>query len=175
MRIRVVPFIFGVVAALAFVVSGCAETLELPAGANGEVVGHVDGDTLDIAFAVDGQRVVERVRLIGVDTPETKKPDTPIECFGPEASARLSALLPIGSYVDAVRDTEARDDYGRLLAYVHRASDGVLVNEVLVREGYARTLFIAPNLAFESTLLAAERSARSDGRGLWSACAGTDG
>lgn len=175
MRIRVVPFIFGVVAALAFVVSGCAEPLELPAGANGEVVGHVDGDTLDIAFAVDGQRVVERVRLIGVDTPETKKPDTPIECFGPEASARLSALLPIGSYVDAVRDTEARDDYGRLLAYVHRASDGVLVNEVLVREGYARTLFIAPNLAFESTLLAAERSARTDGRGLWSACAGTDG
>ncbi len=151
--------------------AACNSPLELPDGANGEVVGHVDGDTLDIAFSVDGRTVVERVRLIGIDTPETKKPDTPIECFGPEASARVAELLPIGSFVDAVRDVEARDDYGRLLVYVHRAVDGVFVNELLVREGYARTLSIAPNLTLESTFLAAERAARAERRGLWSRCA----
>ena len=152
-------------------VTACTPTLDLPDGANGEVVGHVDGDTLDIAFSVEGRAVVERVRLIGIDTPETKKPNTPIECFGPEASARLAELLPIGAFVVADRDVEARDDFGRLLAYVRRANDDVLVNEVLVREGFARTLFFAPNLALESTLRAAERSARADRRGLWSACA----
>jgi micrococcal nuclease len=150
--------------------TACTPTLDLPDGANGEVVGHVDGDTLDIAFSVEGRAVVERVRLIGIDTPETKKPNTPIECFGPEASARLAELLPIGAFVVADRDVEARDDFGRLLAYVRRANDDVLVNEVLVREGFARTLFFAPNLALESTLRAAERSARADRRGLWSAC-----
>jgi micrococcal nuclease len=150
--------------------TACTPTLDLPDGANGEVVGHVDGDTLDIAFSVEGRAVIERVRLIGIDTPETKKPNTPIECFGPEASARLAELLPIGAFVVADRDVEARDDFGRLLAYVRRANDDVLVNEVLVREGFARTLFFAPNLALESTLRAAERSARADRRGLWSAC-----
>jgi micrococcal nuclease len=134
------------------------------------VVGHVDGDTLDIVFSVDGRAVIERVRLIGIDTPETKKPNAPVECFGPEASARLAELLPRGSFVIAHRDVEARDDYGRLLAYVRRATDGVLVNETLVREGFARTLFFAPNLTLESTLRAAERSARSERRGLWAAC-----
>ena len=150
--------------------TACTAPLDLPEGANGEVVGHVDGDTLDIAFAVDGRTVIERVRLIGIDTPETKKPNTPIECFGPEASARVAELLPIGSYVVADRDVETRDDYGRLLAYVRRAEDGVLVNEVLVREGFARTLFFAPNLMLEATLRSAEREARADRRGLWSAC-----
>lgn len=154
--------------------AACTSSLDLPEGANGEVVGHVDGDTLDIAFDVEGRAVVERVRLIGVDTPETKKPNTPVECFGPEASARTAALLPIGSFVVVDRDVEARDDYGRLLAYVRRATDDVLVNDVLVREGFARALFIAPNLALEPALRAAERSARADGRGLWSACAGAD-
>ena len=76
--------------------------------------------------------------------------------------------------LEAHADVEARDDYGRLLAYVRRATDGVLVNETLVREGFARTLFIAPNLALESVLRTAERSARAEGRGLWSACAGAD-
>ncbi len=154
--------------------TGCRASVELPDGADGEVVGHVDGDTLDIAFSIDGRAVVERVRLIGIDTPETKKPNTPIECYGPEASARLAALLPIGTFVVVDRDVEARDDYGRLLAYVRRLGDDVLVNDVLVREGFARTLFFPPNLALESTLKAAERSARTDGRGLWSACPGPD-
>ena len=163
----------GIVGSIALA-TACSPPLDLPEGANGEVVGHVDGDTLDIAFSIDGRAVVERVRLIGLDTPETKKPNTPIECYGPEASARLAELLPIGTFVVVDRDLEARDDYGRLLAYVRRLGDDVLVNDVLVREGFARTLFFPPNLALESTLKAAERSARTDGRGLWSACPGPD-
>lgn len=148
----------------------CSSAPDFPAGANGEVVGHVDGDTLDVVFAVDGRAVVERIRLIGIDTPETKKPGTPIECYGPEASRRLAQLLPLGTFVDVVRDAETRDDYDRLLAYVYRADDRVLVNEVLVREGFARTLFIPPNTGLESEIRSAEREARTESRGLWSAC-----
>jgi micrococcal nuclease len=148
----------------------CSTPPEFPAGANGEVVGHVDGDTLDVVFAVDGRAVVERIRLIGIDTPETKKPGTPIECYGPEASRRLAELLPLGTFVDVVRDAETRDDYDRLLAYVYRAADRLLVNETLVREGFARTLFIPPNTGLESEIRGAERQARTEGRGLWSAC-----
>ena len=69
-----------------------------------------------------------RVRLIGIDTPETKKPDTPIECFGPEATAFTTSLLPPGTALHLERDVVARDDYGRLLAYVYRGDDGTFVN-----------------------------------------------
>lgn len=158
--------VIAVIASLA----ACSSAPEFPDGANGEVVGLVDGDTLDVVFDVDGRAVVERIRLIGIDTPETKKPGTPIECFGPEASQRLAELLPIGTFVDVVRDIESRDDYDRLLAYVYRAEDRILVNEILVREGFARTLFIPPNTGLETEIRRAERSARTEGRGLWSAC-----
>ena len=56
----------------------------------------------------------ERIRLIGIDTPESVKPDSPVECFGSEASAHLATLLPAGSEVTVLGDVEARDDYGRL-------------------------------------------------------------
>ncbi len=75
----------------------------------------VDGDTIDVRI---GGRD-ERVRLIGIDTPETKKPNTPIECYGPEASAFTASILPAGTQVRLERDVVGRDDYGRLLAYVH--------------------------------------------------------
>lgn len=158
--------------ALAVVVllTACASAPNFPAGANGEVVGHVDGDTLDVLFSVEGRAVVERIRLIGIDTPETKKPGTPIECYGPEASRRLAELLPVGAFVDVVRDVETRDDYDRLLAYVYRAEDRTFVNELLVREGFARTLFIPPNTGLEDEIRRAERRARTERRGLWSAC-----
>ena len=85
-----------------------------------------------------------------------------------EVVARHDDEASVGVVAD--RDVEARDDYGRLLAYVRRAADDVLVNEILVREGFARTLFFEPNLALESVLRGAERSARADRLGLWSAC-----
>jgi micrococcal nuclease len=70
-----------------------------------------------------------------------------------------------------VRDVEERDRYGRLLAYVYRARDGLFVNLVLAREGYAVTLTIPPDVAHTEELLAATRAARAEGRGLWRSCA----
>jgi micrococcal nuclease len=126
----------------------------------------VDGDTIDVRI---GGRD-ERVRLIGIDTPETKRPDTPVECFGAEATARTEALLPPGTEVRLERDVVARDDYGRLLAYVRRASDDLFVNEALVRDGYALVSTFPPNVAHAETFVEAARRAESDGAGLWSAC-----
>ena len=136
--------------------------------ANATVVGVVDGDTIDVR--VGGAE--ERVRLIGVDTPETKRPDTPIECYGPEATAFTARLLPAGSAVHIERDVENRDAYGRLLGYVYRAGDGVFVNYELVRQGYATPLSIEPNVAHAATFVDAARHAERADAGLWSACSG---
>src|SRR5438132_8306846 len=76
----------------------------------------VDGDT--IIVHIGGRR--ERVRLIGIDTPESVKPNTPVQCFAIEASNRTKALLPPGTPVRLVADVEQRDKYKRLLAYVYR-------------------------------------------------------
>jgi micrococcal nuclease len=125
----------------------------------------VDGDT--ILVAVGGRQ--ERVRYIGVDTPETVKPRAPVECFGKRASAANRRLVG-GREVRLVADVEARDRYGRLLAYVYRADDGLFVNEALLRGGYATTLTIAPNVHFADRFAALARQARDAGQGLWSAC-----
>ena len=135
--------------------------------ASNAVVTHIDdGDTIDVRVGA----TTERVRLIGIDTPETKKPNTPIQCFGPEASAFMTAFLPIGTAVRLERDVEPRDPYHRLLAYVYRASDGAFVNVELARGGYARQLSIAPNTAHARELSAEVDAARAAGRGLWSEC-----
>ena len=126
----------------------------------------VDGDTIDVVF--DGQ--VERVRLIGIDTPETKRPDTDIECYGPEATAFIETLLPIGTPVRIERDTVNRDDFGRLLGYVYRAADGIFVNYEIVRQGYAQPLTIEPNTSHAARLVDASRAAERDDLGLWAAC-----
>jgi micrococcal nuclease len=70
------------------------------------------------------------------------------------------------------RDTVGRDDYGRLLAYVYRRADDVLINELIVARGYARPLTIAPNDAYRSTFVAAALAAKAADLGLWAACAG---
>ena len=113
-----------VVLACTFLGSCASSDSALPQGANARVVKVIDGDTVDVS--VDGK--VERVRLIGIDTPETKKPNTPIECYGPEASQRTAFLLPVGTPVILQRDAEARDHYGRLLGYIFRFSDNLFVN-----------------------------------------------
>jgi micrococcal nuclease len=141
----------------------------VPAGA-AVVVRPVDGDT--VVVEVDGQE--EPVRLIGIDTPESVAPDRPVECFGPEAKARTAALLPEGTVVRLERDVEARDRYDRLLAYVIRAEDDVLVNRLLVEEGLAEAIAYPPNLAHQQELEQAEVAARAAHRGLWPACGGTD-
>ena len=136
--------------------------------ANGTVERVIDGDTVDIDFDGDS----ERVRLIGIDTPETKKPNTPVECFGPEASANTHALLPDGTRVRVVRDAEARDDYGRLLGYVYRSSDGLFVNLDIVAAGFARPLTISPNDSFADRFVQAATDAEAADKGLWGNCTG---
>ncbi len=136
--------------------------------ANATVEYVVDGDTVDMI--IDG--VEERVRLIGIDTPETKKANTPIQCFGPEATAFTQSLLPEGTAVYLERDVEARDVYGRLLAYAYVAQTGAFVNLEIVREGYAQPLTIPPNVAHSAEFVDAARAAERDNAGLWSACSG---
>jgi micrococcal nuclease len=136
--------------------------------ANATVVALTDGDTISVR--VGGTR--EKVRFIGIDTPETKKPDTPVQCFGPEASAYTASLVPVGTRVRLERDAEARDKYGRLLAYVYRADDGLFVNVDIIRHGYARQLSIAPNTAHEPDFTTAVRAAQRDHIGLWAVCTG---
>ena len=126
----------------------------------------VDGDTIVVGLA--GRE--ERVRLIGIDTPESVRPRTAVECFGKEASGHLASLLPPGTPVRLVGDVEPRDRYGRLLAYVYREPDGLFVNAVMARDGFAEPLTIPPNLARTAEVVAAARSARQSRKGLWGAC-----
>ncbi len=134
--------------------------------ANATLIRVVDGDTIDAT--VDGRR--ERIRLIGIDTPETKKENTPVQCYGPEASAFAASLMPSGTALYLERDVVGRDDYGRLLAYVYRLPDRVFVNAELVRQGYARLLTYPPNVAHVDDFVGAAEEAERAGRGLWAAC-----
>jgi micrococcal nuclease len=127
------------------------------------VVRAVDGDTIEVQ--VEGRR--EDVRYIGVDTPETVKPGTPVQCFGPRAH-RFDAALVTHRRVRLEFDAERRDVYGRLLAYVHLGHR--FVNAELVRRGLARTLTIPPNDRFARRFRRLEMAAARVGRGLWSAC-----
>jgi micrococcal nuclease len=125
----------------------------------------VDGDT--IVVRVDGR--TERVRYIGMDTPESVKPGTPVQCYAKAASAENKKLVQ-GQRVKLVSDAEARDRYGRLLAYVYRERDGLFVNAELVRRGYAKPLTIPPNVAHAAEFRRLAAGARRAGRGLWSRC-----
>lgn len=139
---------------------GVARTAEPEA----RVVEVVDGDTVVVAFASGG---TDTVRLLGVDTPETKHPTRGVECFGPEASEFTERRL-LGRVVRLESDVEHRDVYDRRLAYVYM--DGERFNDVLLRRGFARFLVIPPNDAHGRALLAAELEARHLRRGLWAAC-----
>lgn len=142
------------------------------------VVDHiVDGDTIDVIIG----GVDERIRLTGINTPEIahassgSRPASTAECFGVEATDYTAGLLPVGTEVRLERDVVARDDYGRMLAYVYRASDGIFVNYEIMRHGYAQPLSIPPNVAFADVMVQAAREAQSDGVGLWSSCATVTG
>ncbi len=130
----------------------------------GRVVRAVDGDTLEVA--IDGGPT-ETVRLIGVDTPETVKPDTPVQCFGPQASAFEHRHVE-GHRVRLLVGVEPRDIYGRLLAYVW--IDGRSLEETLLRRGLARTLTFHPNDRFAPRFERLEQKTAEAGKGLWNAC-----
>jgi micrococcal nuclease len=135
----------------------------IPAVSSARVVRAIDGDTLEVEF--DGRR--EDVRLIGVDTPETVKPGTPVQCFGPPASAFAHRTLD-GRRVGIALGVERRDVYGRLLAYVRLGERSV--NAMLLRRGLARTLTIPPNDRYAPLFHRLELRAARAGRGLWGAC-----
>src|SRR5919197_6480576 len=124
------------------------------------VIEVLDGDTIRVER--DGR--ADTVRLLGVDTPETHHPRKPVECFGPEAASYTESHLQ-GRPVQLEADTEARDRYGRRLAYV--IVDGERFNDELLRLGYARLLVIEPNHAHARAMLREELDARRAGRGLW--------
>jgi micrococcal nuclease len=141
--------------------------------ANAVVRRSVDGDTVEVSLLNANDRPntsSESVRLIGIDTPETKRPDTPIECFGKKASAAIAALLPPGTLIHLERDVEERDRYGRLLAYIFRSSDGLFINHELVRTGFAASYPYPPNVAYADSFRAAAEVAQVVGVGLWGAC-----
>ncbi len=138
-------------------------TGNLPAGVDVVVRKVIDGDTIDVSGG-------ERVRLIGIDTPETNDPNRPAGCFGKEASRFTAAVLAPGTPVRLVGDAEQRDRYGRLLAYVYRRDDGLFVNAELLRRGYAQLLTIPPNVAHTDEFAAIARDARAGSQGLWGTC-----
>ncbi|MFI5047698.1 MAG: thermonuclease family protein [Acidimicrobiia bacterium] len=144
---------------------------EVPAGEDAVVASVTDGDTIRVLLA---SRANEPVRLIGIDTPETRDPRTVVECFGKEATRQTTKLVPPGTRVRLVKDVEARDRYDRMLAYVYRLDDGVFVNEKLVADGWAAPYRYPPNVRFADRFSALGRTAREHGVGLWGACGGPD-
>jgi micrococcal nuclease len=125
----------------------------------------VDGDTID----VDMNGKTETIRFIGVDTPETHKPNTPVQCYGPEAAAYTKQVIgsnKVRLQSDSL-DTN-RDRYGRLLRYVY-LPDNTLVEQKIISGGYG---FAYTDFPFEKSedFKAYQQAAKSEGKGLWSAC-----
>ncbi len=157
-------------AVAALVVLGGGALRDLLDGAGG---GTGAGGTAVVGRVVDGDTIVlrggERVRYIGMDTPESVKPGTPVQCFA-KAASHANDRLVAGERVKLRYDAERRDRYGRTLAYVYRARDGLFVNAALVRRGYARQLTIPPNVAHADLFRRLAARARESARGLWRAC-----
>lgn len=122
------------------------------------VIRVVDGDTIKLENG-------EVVRYLLIDTPETT--EEPVDCYGPEATNRNRELVE-GRRVTLERDESDRDAYGRLLRYVY--TDGILVQGVLVREGFGYVYSRQPDVKYLKDMAALERGAKGDGAGLWSAC-----
>jgi len=124
----------------------------------------VDGDTI-VARDDDGR--VERVRYIGVDTPESVKPGVPVQCYAERAS-EFNRRLVEGREVTLVPDREAHDKYGRSLAYVYLGD--TMVEALELERGLARTFEFPPNTRHAGYFAALEQRAIRTGRGLWKAC-----
>ncbi len=117
-----------------------------------------DGDTVVL---IDGRRV----RYIGIDTPELHHPTKPVQYYAREA-AEFNRQLVEGKQVRIEYDLERKDKYGRTLAYLY-LPDGTFVNAELVRQGYAHTLTIPPNVRHADEFTQLQREARTARRGLW--------
>lgn len=126
---------------------------------------HPGGDSCTVAHVSDGDsfrcRDGRRVRLIGIDSPESQQ-----QPYGARAREALLASLPVGASVRLEEDVVTRDQYGRQLAYVWAGS--TLVNELMVRNGWAVLYTVSPNIKYVDRLTRAQNEARAGGAGLWS-------
>lgn len=122
----------------------------------------VDGDTFWID---DGSDKGLKIRLIGVNTPETVHPRKPVEYYGREASDYVKSILT-GSKVKLKFDVNRVDRYGRTLAYVY-LKDGTFLNADLIKKGYGQAMTVPPNVKYSERFVELERKARKEKVGLW--------
>lgn len=130
----------------------------------------IDGDTIEIETG-------QKVRYIGIDTPELHHPTKGVQCFGEEARAENERLVG-GKEITMTKDVSETDRYGRLLRYVFlppdtASAESTFVNEVLVRDGFAHAVTYQPDVANGERFREAEKSARNNNRGLWKSCTTT--
>jgi len=136
------------------------ETSEKIDGELVKVIRVVDGDTIEIESG-------EKVRYIGIDTPETVDPRKTVQCFGVEASKKNKELVE-GKMVRLEKDITDRDKYNRLLRYIYIGD--TFVNLELVKQGFAYSYSYPPDIKYQSQFVKAQQEAREAKRGLWSAC-----
>ncbi|WP_299168485.1 thermonuclease family protein [uncultured Arthrobacter sp.] len=129
----------------------------------GQVVRVVDGDTVIVKIS----DVDTTVRLLNIDTPETKHPDKAVECFGPEATAFLAETLPAGTEVGLDFDVEREDQYGRTLAALF-LEDRTLVNAEIARQGLGSAVIFEPNEKYYDAVKAAQEEAQQAELGVFS-------
>jgi micrococcal nuclease len=165
----------GILALVHFASSASAEFIPLIPSKKPFVAYVVDGDT--VAVRID--KTLEKIRLIGIDTPESRKNEraqlqaersnrdikTIIE-FGKRAKETLKGLLPKGTELRVEYDAQKRDKYGRLLAYIYR-TDNVMINEEMLLRGYAQLLTIPPNVRYVERFKRALAKSKKEQRGFW--------
>jgi len=118
----------------------------------------IDGDTIKLT---DGRKL----RYIGIDTPETKDPHRGIGCFGQQATNKNKELVE-GKTIEIEKDVSETDRYSRLLRYVY--VDGVMINELLVKEGFAKASSYPPDIKYQNIFTQAQKQAEFEKKGLWS-------
>lgn len=120
----------------------------------------IDGDTIELSIG-------QKVRYIGIDTPETVDPRKPVQCFGQEAKEENKKLVE-GKIVRLEKDVSETDKFGRLLRYVY--VDSVFVNDYLVRNGFSYAAAFPPDVKYSKQFVQAQEEARINNRGLWKSC-----
>jgi micrococcal nuclease len=148
------------------------EIASTTADATNTIVAPQSGELVKVTRVIDGDTIEieggEHVRYIGIDTPETVDPRKPVQCFGIEASKKNKELVE-GKVVRLEKDITDRDKYNRLLRYIWLGD--TLINQELVAEGYAKSYSYPPDVKYQDKFVAAEKKAREDKLGLWTACA----
>lgn len=126
----------------------------------------VDGDTIEL-------ETKQKVRYIGINTPETNDPRVGVECFGTEAKEKNKQLVE-GKFVRLEKDISETDRYGRLLRYIFLSKEGtseaLFVNKHLVEEGYALSTSYPPDVKYQELFRAAQQKAQEQNKGLWGNC-----